>query len=114
MTVAMAFGDSPSYYKTVRGLDQMHRSAYGGGSANTQVNQLQSAWPTMNSQRAVSDLYGAHNNPYAQYLPPVPDAQALVTRKAHGVIQDRGFGGAEARPKSRRYAERNKPPHPTD
>jgi len=47
------------------------------------------------------------------YRPPVTDAQALVTRKAHGVIQDRGFGGSEARPKSRRY-RRTTEPHPPE
>lgn len=91
MSVPMAYGDSRSYFRTQSDADVIRRmqqqaaqqAAFGGGQFNSQIAAM----------NPYANAYALMRNVTPPKDPTTPDR----------VIADQGFGGAESRPRSRRY-----------
>lgn len=92
MAHAWAYGDSASFYRTISDADvvrlQQQAALYNQASYAQQIAR--------NYQQIT---HNAYQNAYPSHLQPKAIEQSTTSR----VICDQGFGGAESRPRSRRY-----------
>lgn len=84
MAVSMAYGDSTTYFRTRSEADQMKQAA------------------AFSAQMGNSTYPFVINNPYQNALRIHQPKEPSTTSR---IIADRGMGGAESRPRSRRYAK---------
>lgn len=92
MACSMAYGDSRTFFRTISDADvglQQQVAAF--NNQNAYVGQM-----ALNYQQIA---HNAYQNVYPPYSQPKTREQSATSR----VISDQGFGGAESRPRSRRY-----------